>query len=249
MFLSISPPSSAKVWVVGDIHGCLGELNSLLSFLEQSGELLPTDVIVFLGDYIDRGKDSRGVIERLLELSSRIPQTYFIKGNHEEMFASFIDGASSSNRYLECGGLECIQSYGGTGNEDINNRKSLIPASHLHFLKELHIGVLVDNFLLVHAGIDPSCSLEQQTEDKILWIRDEFLNRETIINQTVVFGHTPMEEIFLDLPWKIGIDTGLVFGYKLTALELRSMSVLQIKKGESLPKRSQIAEINKGQAK
>jgi len=243
MFLSISPPSDAKVWVVGDIHGCLGEICSLLSYLEQSSELLPSDVIIFLGDYIDRGEDSRGVIERLLELQSKIPQSYFIKGNHEEMFANFINGASSSNRYLECGGLECIQSYGGTGKEDIDNRKSLVPPSHLRFLKELHIGILVDNFLLVHAGIDPNCSLEKQTEDKILWIRDEFLNRETSIKQTVVFGHTPMKDIFLDLPWKIGIDTGLVFGYKLTALELRTMSVLQISRGESVPTRSQLGQI------
>ena len=231
MVLSIAPLLESRVYVVGDVHGCRRELLLMLESFIARSLFTPKDTMVFLGDYIDRGEDSKGVIDTLLELRKGFPFVYFLLGNHEHLLWGYLNGAVSREHYEKCGGASCLLSYGADPSKGYQSHAALIPGTHMQFLDNLLAGVIVDNFVLVHAGVHPHRSLADQSIDDILWIREQFLNSSTILPQTVVFGHTPMRDVFYHLPWKIGIDTGLVYDNKLSVLELRSLQCFQIARG------------------
>ncbi len=221
---------SGRVFVIGDIHGCAEETMTILEML--NGTLLPEDYIVFLGDYIDRGPQSAQVIELLLQFRAAFPNCRFLKGNHEQMLLEFIDGPRSmSNRFLKFGGLETFQSYGLAPADYFEKPQAGLPDQHLRFYRSLELGLICGKFLLVHAGIGPDLSVEQQTEAHILWIREEFVNVPHPLPYTVIFGHMPFDQVKMDLPFKMGIDTGLVFGNMLTCIELKEGTAHQVRKG------------------
>ena len=218
-----------RVFVIGDLHGCVEEPKLLLRHLEQKEALGDADLVVFLGDYIDRGPESREVVDLMLEFRAKFPKTRFLMGNHEDMLMDFLGfGGTLGESYLYNGGIETIQSYGMTVFSPPDEMVKALPPDHLKFFIHLDRIVRVSDFVCVHAGINPLRELESQNDGDVLWIRNEFLHNVHNMKYTVVFGHTPHQEMFVHLPYKVGLDTGLVFGNKLSCLELHSGKVYQV---------------------
>lgn len=231
MASSITEASGERIFVIGDIHGCVDEPELLLRHLEDKALLKEEDLVIFLGDYIDRGANSKAVIDLMLDFKSRFPNSRFLKGNHEDMMLDFLGfGGNLGQAFLYNGGLETIQSYGISVFSPPTEMVSALPPDHFKFLCELESILTVEDFCCVHAGLNPLNPIDGQVDNDVFWIRDEFLNNIHNFEKTVVFGHTPHQELFVHLPYKIGIDTGLVFGNKLSCLELRSGQVFEIKK-------------------
>jgi len=221
-----------RVYAIGDVHGCATEISHLLNFLVENEKLTQDDLVVFLGDYIDRGPDTRGVVDQLVKFQQDFPKTLFLKGNHEDMLMDFFGfGGHLGHAFLYNGGLETIQSYGISVFSPPNEMMRSLPEDHFKFFCGLQSIVVVGDYVLVHAGLNPYVALEEQSSEDIFWIREPFLESPHKLGKTVVFGHTPHKEIFDHRPYKIGIDTGLVFGNKLTCVELNTHKLIEIKKG------------------
>ena len=226
---AVTEASGERVYVIGDLHGCVKEPQILLRHLESAEGLTEKDLVIFLGDYIDRGPDSKGVIDLMLDFRTRFPKTRFLKGNHEDMLLDFLGfGGNLGQAFLYNGGLETIQSYGITVFAPPSEMISAMPPIHFKFYCELESIIRVGDFICVHAGLNPLRDLTAQNDSDVFWIRDEFLTNVHTFKKTVVFGHTPHREIFQHLPYKMGLDTGLVFGNKLTCVELTSGKTFQI---------------------
>jgi len=196
-----------RLIAVGDIHGCLPALRRLLAEVRPTAE----DRLVFLGDYIDRGPDSRGVLDYLIAFGQRFPATVFLKGNHEAMFLDFLEGRNRS-LFLLNGGRSTLRLYDLDG--DVH-----IPPAHRAFLLALLPFYRTGSFIFVHAGLRPGIPLEHQEERDLLWIRNDFLDNGSDWGGTVVFGHTPLD-IPLQEGRRIGLDTGAVYGRTLTACDV-----------------------------
>jgi serine/threonine protein phosphatase 1 len=228
-------------YIIGDIHGCRADLAGLVDKLPLNS----SDRIVFLGDYIDRGPDSRGVVSYLLELQKQsVCELVFLKGNHEDMLLSYLGlGGRHGEVFLYNGGRATVASYGLNSNTPTAQELLLlIPPEHLTFYKNLKSHFVMGRFLCVHAGINPLKSLENQAESEILWIRDKFIYNPHPLPYTIAFGHTPCNDVFYDLPYKIGLDTGLVFGNKLSCLETEEKVLYQITRGEKTVRQISIRE-------
>jgi serine/threonine protein phosphatase 1 len=197
-----SPP---RLLAVGDIHGCLDPLRKLLRKVQPKRQ----DTIVFLGDYVDRGPDSRGVIDFLLKFAHLFPRTVFLKGNHEAMFLDYLQGGPKFP-FLQNGGISTLASYTQT-----------VPPEHLAFLRQLRLYHETEDHIFVHAGLRPGLPLAEQREEDLLWIREEFLRCDYDWGKTVVFGHTPWAEPLLKEK-RIGVDTGAVYGRKLSCCDVES---------------------------
>lgn len=226
------PYDSEKLYVIGDIHGCAGELGIILSHVMEVAS--PSDTIVFIGDYIDRGPASAAVIDMAIELKSNHERCVFLKGNHEAMLFEYLKGPRTlESRFLQFGGVETFQSYGASPEQVFEDPEAILPPTHLSFLSSLTLGVVWRDFVMVHAGVRFTLPLEEQREEDLLWIREEFLNIKHPLPYTIVFGHTPQKKLLVDLPYKIGIDTGCVYGNKLTCIELSERKVYQVGRGET----------------
>jgi serine/threonine protein phosphatase 1 len=200
-----------SLYVIGDIHGCLTPLQRLLDKIAPG----PDDQLVFIGDYIDRGPQSREVVEFLRALPG---STTFLIGNHEKMLLDYLGGRHRS-LYLINGGEQTLRSYG---------EPPVIPEPHLAFVKTLRPYFDTPDFLIVHAGIRPMVPLDRQVLDDLVWIRHEFFQFLGRFEKPVVFGHTPMREVLMRED-RIGIDTGCVYGGKLTCLRLPDRKVIQVR--------------------
>lgn len=230
----IGEGTGSRIYVIGDIHGCVAEPTILLRFLEEKEGVSENDLVVFLGDYIDRGPNTKSVVDLVLDFRSRFPKTRFLKGNHEDMLLDFLGfGGNLGQAFLYNGGLETIQSYGITVFAPPNEMVSALPPDHFKFFCELESILRVNDFICVHAGLNPLRDLTAQNDSDVFWIRDEFLHNIHPFRHTVVFGHTPHREVFQHLPYKIGIDTGLVFGNKLSCLELTTGRLLQVSRDKT----------------
>lgn len=230
-----------RCYVVGDIHGCLEELERLI----ESLPLEPADRVVFLGDYIDRGPNAKGVIAYLLQLERDREQSFtFLKGNHEDMFLAYLGlPGRYGDMFLFNGGGATLASYGiRHAPRPPALARQAIPESHLNFLLRLKKYEIVGSYLCVHAGINPSKPLEEQSEEELFWIREEFILKPHPLPYTVLFGHTPQREVLYNLPYKIGLDTGLVYGNRLSCLELQEKVLYQISRGGKRVSRTPIAE-------
>ena len=220
-----------RTLVVGDIHGCVAELDALLSGLA----LAPGDTLACLGDYVDRGVDSRGVIDLLVEVAARPGlRTIFLRGNHEDMMLGWLGhGGAYGEAWLRNGGGDTLESFGFNppwpDPEDVAAR---LEGRYLSFLEATAYRHEIEDHLLVHAGIRPGIPLDRQAPEDMLWIRGEFIEATHDLGRTVVFGHTPVGDVLVDLPYKIGIDTGCVYGGQLTALELPGHTLHQVAEGE-----------------
>jgi len=197
-----------KIYAIGDIHGKFYELHRLIGRLNLNRDCL----LVFLGDYIDRGDNSFEVIEYLVELSKK-HNCIFLKGNHEEMFMDFLSGINEQI-FIHNGGRKTIQSYEGNGHDisiytDYIHRH--LPESHLNFYRNLKNYYETEDYIFVHAGLLPvDIPLEQQPIETLLWERYDFINSDFDWGKKVIFGHTPNKEI-LKMENKICIDTGVYY--------------------------------------
>jgi serine/threonine protein phosphatase 1 len=230
---------AGRLIAVGDIHGCVDELSVMLDVISPA----PGDTIVFLGDYVDRGPSSRDVIDRLIELrDSGCCGTVFLRGNHEDMFLAFLgERGRHGDAFLFNGGRMTLASYGLAPYLKGEEARGKVPKSHLDFLRGLELHHLAEPFLFVHAGISPLRPLEEQEEEDLLWIREEFIRNRHRLRQTVVFGHTPQREVLWHLPFKIGLDTGCVYGNKLSSLDFTSGALLQVERASRRVKRQDVA--------
>ena len=226
-----------RLFAIGDIHGCRDELDVMLDAIAP----MAGDKLVFVGDYVDRGPDSRGVVARLITLAAEPGvECIFLKGNHEDMFLSYLgEEGSHGNVFLRNGGRATLASYGLAAGDPPEELVGGMPAEHLDFLRSLRLHEVDPPFLFVHAGVSPIRPLDAQIPDDLLWIREEFIRNRHLLPYTVIFGHTPTREVLWHLPFKIGLDTGCVYGNKLSCLELRSGTLLQVRKGTRKAQRSE----------
>jgi len=227
-------PAGHAVYAIGDVHGRLDLLDDLLVRIRQDAGRHPADrarSLVFLGDYVDRGSESRGVIERLL--ADPLPgfATVRLRGNHEEAMLAFLDGTSDGRDWLSFGGLETLMSYGvplrslprGEASAKALRRAfaEAVPARHVELIRGCALHHSVGDYVFVHAGVRPGISFERQTSTDLMWIRDDFLRaRVPLPDRVVVHGHT-----ICDLPQnrshRINIDTGAFVSGRLTSVALR----------------------------
>jgi serine/threonine protein phosphatase 1 len=224
-------PDGLRIYAIGDIHGRLDLLDDLLSSIAADNCARGAGVrtlYVFLGDLIDRGPDSRGVVERLMRLAESGPDARFLMGNHEEVLLRALDGDVRALRFLvRIGGRETLLSYGICEEEyrshdyDDLLRMAIerVPASHRAFLAGFEKWISVGDYLFVHAGIRPGVAIEEQADSDLYWIRDDFLRHRDSFGKMVVHGHSITEEIDVRAN-RIGIDTGAFASGRLTAIGL-----------------------------
>ena len=218
----------ARAYAVGDIHGRLDLLEILLARIEAdvaSREDRET-VIVFLGDLIDRGPDSAGVVERLSTFQPDYAETVFLAGNHEELMLRILEGDTKPLRqWLRYGGAECVESYGVSTEELLKQTRqgalemlrAHVPSAHLGFLRSMEDTFRFGEYLFVHAGIRPGVSLEEQSLTDLRWIREPFLSHDDQHGFMVVHGHTIVDQVEERFN-RIAIDTGAYNSGVLTAL-------------------------------
>jgi serine/threonine protein phosphatase 1 len=227
-------PKGTVVWAIGDVHGRDDLLEPLVEAvrddLRASGD--QRKVVVFLGDYVDRGPGSRAVLKYLVGLSAEDGVEWrFLKGNHEETMAKFLEDPSIGVRWCEYGGDATLRSFGLRPpdmrhraeawrhlSSDLNHK---LTADERAFLAELEMHLSVGDYFFAHAGARPGEPLDSQTAEDLLWIRSTFLRSEQEFEKVIVHGHTPTAEVHADRR-RIGIDTRAYESGVLTALRLRA---------------------------
>jgi len=231
---------TARFFIVGDIHACPQELEALLAALSLQSE----DQLVFLGDYVDRGPGAREVVDLLLGTrADAVCAMTFLKGNHEDMFLDFMGyGGNYGEAFLMNGGVKTLASYGCTPFMVPKEVIARVPEAHRLFFRTLDLMCPVGEVLCVHAGINALRPLEEQDPEDLLWIRQEFIDNPHPFSYTVVYGHTPQREVRFDLPYKVGIDTGLVYGGKLSCLEFTEKKLFQVAKGSRKVKMADVSD-------
>ena len=224
-------PEPARLYAIGDIHGRADLLDRVVEQIrrDMAERPVPNALTVTLGDYIDRGPDSCGVIERL----SRNPfgtDYVALKGNHEAIMEDFLADPAVVEHWRYLGGLETLHSYGVPvaglmrGKDYKGAAEALraaVPETHRRFLSSLATSLRVGRYFLCHAGIRPGVPLQQQSEDDLLWIREPFLDSAADFGVTVVHGHTPSEEPEVRTN-RINLDTGAFMTGRLTCAALEA---------------------------
>ena len=230
--LTPAVPDGTVVWAVGDIHGRLDLVRALVETIQAdlSASRAQRKVVVFLGDYIDRGPESRGVIQYLAGLvPDRDVEWRFMKGNHEDAMLAFLDDPTQGAKWCEYGGDATLKSYGlrvpqlkhkseawAHLSADLNHRVSTAERA---FLDGLELSVSVGDYFFAHAGARLGGALERQAEADLMWIRRSFLESEVEFEKVIVHGHTPTEQVYADHR-RIGIDTKAYESGVLSALRL-----------------------------
>jgi serine/threonine protein phosphatase 1 len=222
-----SLPAGVRIYAVGDIHGRLDLLERLFSRIDADIAQRPVTrpIFVFLGDYIDRGPSSRETIELLLK-RSEISECVFLKGNHEQIAVSCLNNPRMFNQWLRLGGIETLVSYGVKPGHFVSRPKvaelqaafhRALPRTHLNFFREQPTSFACGDFFFAHAGVKPRVILAHQTEQDLLWIREEFLTSNDDFGKIVVHGHTPTHAIEVRTN-RVNIDTGAYATGRLTCL-------------------------------
>lgn len=222
-------PAGQRVYAVGDIHGRLDLFDSLIELIEadDAGLTEARTTVILLGDLIDRGHDSAGVVARAREWASR-RQVEFLMGNHEEMLLVSRKDAEALGGFLKYGGIETIQSYGVPLDTILNASpselqrimQSAIPQQDVAFLEAFKPMIEIGDYLFVHAGIRPEIALERQSAQDCRWIREPFLSHKGDFGAFVIHGHTITIEPDI-CSNRIGIDTGAYMHGTLTAIGLQ----------------------------
>lgn len=204
--------ANERILVIGDIHGCLDMIKRLIDKINwQPGN----DRLIFLGDYIDRGENSKGVVDFILALSRCSSGVECLIGNHEALFLDYLNGRDR-RLFLSNGGWITVEGYLAEKSEE---EESLVPPEHMSFYQSLKSFIELEDYYIVHAGFKPGVHVKDQELNDMIWIRDQFIYTEYDFGKRVIFGHTPFDEPFV-MENKIGIDTGAVYGNRLTCLEL-----------------------------
>jgi serine/threonine protein phosphatase 1 len=224
-------PDGMRVYAIGDIHGRNDLLQSLLAQIEadDAARGLADTQIVFLGDLVDRGPDSAGVIDTAMALRASGRNVRFLLGNHEEVFLTVCHKRDTKTLrfFLKIGGDATLQSYPITRSEymaldlvELADRlPTLVPESHLTFLQSFEDQIVIGDYAFVHAGIRPGVALSEQKRSDMRWIREEFTEHRGDLEKVVVFGHTIYDDIE-ERGSRIGIDTGAYKSGTLTAIGL-----------------------------
>jgi len=227
-----------NIYAIGDIHGCLSELTSLhKKILENDKFKVKEDLLVYLGDYIDRGIKSKQVVDQILKLKNNKIKTVHLMGNHEEFLNDFLfKKINNIKKWLNFGADQTFRSYDieivnfiKDGFEDViidRLRNALLKKmsdEHISFFKNLEMSFSTEKYLFVHAGIDPKKTLEDQTHENFLWSRSkDFFDKEFKSDKIIVHGHTPEPNVIND-PYRINIDTGCYFSSKLSCVCLNDI--------------------------
>ena len=230
-----SPPEGTVVYAVGDVHGCLGLLQRLQQQMmeDMAGRSARRRVVVYLGDYVDRGPDSCGVIEHLLSAPLPDCESVHLAGNHERWMLRFLDDAAVGGPWLRNGGGDTLMSYGlpslpPAGADRLaavrQQLRAALPQTHKAFLEGLALSHVEGDYFFAHAGVRPGVPLAEQSEDDLTWIREEFLYSNADFGKVVVHGHAPAPtpEQFSN---RICVDTGAFMSGFLTAAILDGASV------------------------
>ncbi|WP_374512682.1 metallophosphoesterase family protein [Brevundimonas sp.] len=240
-------PSGTVVWAIGDIHGRLDLLQPLVEAImaDAAASAAARKVVIFLGDYVDRGPDSRGVIRYLADLPADLGIEWrFLKGNHEEAMLDFLDDPSAGARWCEYGGDAALRSYGLKPPElkhkveawarisaDLDHK--LTPRER-DFLENLELSLSIGDYFFSHAGARPGDPLDRQSDRDLMWIRNSFLDSEVEFEKVVVHGHTPTREVHVDRR-RIGVDTKAYDSGVLSAVRLEgaARTIVRAVEGET----------------
>lgn len=231
-----SLPEGVRVYAIGDIHGRIDCLHDLLGRIETDLAAFPPPretVLVFLGDYVDRGPDSAAVVDFLTRPLALPVKTRFLKGNHEDGMLQFLDDPQRARAWIGWG-RETLVSYGvpvpegpiadpaeiDTLHEALTRA---VPPLHRRFLDDLSVSTQIGDYLFVHAGVDPDLPLGMQPDRALMWIREKFLASEKDYGRLIVHGHS-VADAPVERPNRIGIDTGAYATGVLTALVLEGVT-------------------------
>ncbi|MCR9194043.1 MAG: serine/threonine protein phosphatase [Hyphomonas sp.] len=224
-------PIESPVYAIGDVHGRADLLHALIDVIVDDSRSSPNRPhLVFLGDYIDRGFQSREVLSTLIELGRDDTfETVFLKGNHEQAMLRFLQDHKIGPDWANFGGRETLISYGISPPKSVNAvdewqeiQKELvqtIPDQHVQFLEKLVVSHKIGPYGFVHAGVKPGIPYEQQTDEDRMWIRDEFLNAKDKEDLFIVHGHSPVNAPYSDHR-RVNVDTGAYFTGRLTAVKI-----------------------------
>ncbi|KAA0971741.1 serine/threonine protein phosphatase [Aureimonas fodinaquatilis] len=217
-------------YAIGDVHGCFDELRALEQQIIIDAANFPGDkLIIMLGDYVDRGPASSGVIDHLMQPPPQGFVRFCLAGNHELMMLDYLEGRVRLAEWLGYGGAQTLASYGvdvsqydqtAAGQEALNVlvRKN-IPLAHLQFLKSLAVFIEAPGYLFVHAGLMPNIPLEKQGDTLLTTIRSEFYSQSHLLDRLVVHGHTPVEQPIYEAN-RVNLDTGACLTGRLTGMRI-----------------------------
>lgn len=231
-------PDGVRIYVLSDIHGCADLLHQMFTVIDA--DLAATSasvrvIQVFLGDYVDRGPDSRATLDLLIERSRR-HETIFLKGNHEAVMMEVLRDPYKFPDWQQFGCLQTMVSYGlrpslrSDRADQVELMRALddaLPESHRQFLNGLQLVFSCGDFFFVHAGVRPNVPLDEQREEDLLWIREEFLDSEVNFGKFIVHGHTPVEKPDFRRH-RVNIDTGAYATGNLTLLTLQGGEMLAL---------------------
>ena len=223
-------PAGSRIYAIGDVHGCV-ELLRKLQLVIVGDAANRTDVrkvVVYLGDYIDRGPDSRAVIDLLIDEPLPGFESVFLRGNHEDSLLKFLDDPQVGPEWLTYGGDATLYSYGvrppdaARPDELLTAQKDLarsFPAAHLDFFRKMKLTHIEGDYAFVHAGFRENIPIDRQAAEDMLWIRDEFLDSQADFGKVVVHGHSIAASPVVRRN-RIGIDSGAFATGVLTCLVL-----------------------------
>ena len=217
----------SRVFVIGDIHGCCNTFKKLLS---EKLAIQKSDKIYCIGDYIDRGNDSKGVIDFIINLRIKGYEVFTLRGNHEQMMLDSIIDQERLDLWIINGGLETLKSFGISSVNQLSH-------TYLTFLEQTKFFIETNQYIFVHAGLNFRIENPFTDKEAMLWIRDEYFDKSKINNRILIHGHTPMPFEYLSKQTnlnKINIDGGCVYKHKsgfgnLIALSLPDMKLTAVK--------------------
>jgi len=230
-------PDGIRIYAISDIHGCANLLQQMLTVIDRDLVNIGSfrAIHVFLGDYIDRGADSKRTIDLLIERGLK-HESVFLRGNHEAFLADVLKDPTQLQEWRQYGGLQTLTSYGlrPSFNPDPIEQKELvsqlaeaIPPYQLKFFQSLRSRFVCGDFFFVHAGVRPGVPLSKQQDLDLLWIRDEFLRSEEDFGKYIVHGHTPVQVPDIRAN-RVNIDTGAYATGNLTLLTIQGDSLLAL---------------------
>lgn len=229
-------PPGCVIWAVGDIHGRADLSGPLIEAIRADLTASPASrkVIVFLGDHVDRGPDSKGVLDQIVAVASDPAlEVHCLRGNHEDRMESFMDQPDLGPGWCDYGGREAMMSYGvvppamrgdmEAWSEAAKALRAALPASHVKLLRNQEHSVAIGDYFFAHAGARPGVALEAQAPEDLMWIRQGFLDHPAPFEKVVVHGHTPTETVVSD-GRRIAVDTGAYATNVLSAVRLEGVT-------------------------
>ncbi len=228
--LSLDPVAYAAIYAIGDVHGCYEALiEAERRIVDDASMIAGPKLIVLLGDYVDRGKRSRDVLQHLCSPAPEGFHRVALCGNHDDAFLQFLERPQANINWLEFGGEETIYSYGVDAKYLLSQGRGVdalcaatrvaVPPEHVELLRSMPIALSIGDLIFVHAGIRPGISMDSQSDRDLMWIREPFITKGPQLPSLVIHGHTPdMAPVFAS--GRIGIDTAAFATGNLTVLKI-----------------------------